>query len=199
MPSRSRALAKIQSISSQSTISSKLMYCTRRLGRLHPTSLTYISLRRSILPLSEQSLGMSTRPTRKAPKAPARSSPNAVYCHTCGRVICKPVLPLIHFQSTYTTLYTMNIQTILQLAFRINVSENSLHGITTNVPGCKKVIPPDLTSPKLHASPTALNRSLKNIVQTAADERSLVSVLLPTTILKGSSNDYWVMVGRGRL
>lgn len=56
-----------------------------------------------------------------------------------------------------------------------------------------------LTPHKLHANPAPHNQPLRNIAQTAADERSLVPVLLPKLILRRLLYDYWVMLESGEL
>ena len=66
-------------------------------------------------------------------------------------------------------------------------------------PQYKMVVSSGLTPHKLHANPTSHNQPLRNIAQTAADERSLVPVLLPILMLRWLLYDYWVILESGEL
>ena len=63
------------------------MHSIRRLPRLHTCSFPFSLPRYHTSQPSSPISRMSTRPTRNAP-APTPSA-SAVYCHTCGRIICK--------------------------------------------------------------------------------------------------------------
>lgn len=190
------------------------MHRIRYLTRLPLLPLHFLSLGcRLFQPIapprtSRQAPSMSTRPSRNA-SAPGPSA-YTFSCRTCGRVICEPTLPVLYDYGlkTHTKILHWLIafhKLSFLILFTFRWSFKSFYVIFFSHTFLRKVyilmynmsISPALTPSKLHASPTRHSRRLKNPARTAADERSLVLVLLPKLISIWLLYDYWAMAGRG--
>lgn len=133
---------------------------------------------------------MSTRPGRNAPAPPPAA--NALYCHTCGRIICKPTFlsqhlsvfcghtpAMSHDDACYLPLVQLLQTPSVKDHFRYSPT---LEKSTDCVPllfqvsihwYCLTLSFPTIQPPE---NPTRINQRLKNTAPTAAGARNHVSM-----------------------